>query len=88
MQEVAYVTVEVIPGWVMVVVEVGELVIDAPPPVPVPVPDPVPVTPATLPEAPVEMAIVGKGFPADAPVTGAETPLGRPEPPVTALPRT
>ena len=52
-----YVIVEVTPALVMVVVEMGEAVFEGP--LPVPVPDPVPVTPGTLPEAPVEIGIVG-----------------------------
>ena len=83
--------VPVIPGLVTVVVEIGALVLDTPPPVPVP--DPPPVTPATLEEAPVEIGMVGNDGPVDAPVGNEEMPLGLPEvpvglsePPVTALP--
>ena len=56
------VTVDVIPGFVMVVVEMGEVVFEAPLP-PVPVPEPVPVTPVTLRPLPVGAGMVGKPEP-------------------------
>ena len=61
-QQRAYVTVDVMPGEVMVVVETGEVVLEGPLP-PVPVPDPVPVAPRTLRPLPVGAGMVGKPEP-------------------------
>ncbi len=77
-QFTTYVIVEVTPGEVMVVVEVGVEVCEAPLP-PVPVPDPVPDTPGTLIPVPVGFGSVGNALLVEAPV-GREPPL----PPVPA----